>query len=199
MGRVISYIYQTGGRKLQKKDKIMEKKFIEEKATSILNRIGYNGGALDIFEVAKDLGFTIGNALLPDLDDGFILIDDTKEHIQRITGISTDKVIGVNANRNLQNKLFIIAHELGHYMLHYQNDGTLYAHRENVKGKPIEENDADYFAACLLMPRKYFKEKYDDFKERGLSYDDTITLLEKHFNVSYESAKRRIKEIGYTA
>ena len=108
MGRVISYIYQTGGRKLQKKDKIMEKKFIEEKATSILNRIGYNGGALDIFEVAKDLGFTIGNALLPDLDDGFILIDDTKEHIQRITGISTDKVIGVNANRNLQDRKSVV-------------------------------------------------------------------------------------------
>ena len=175
----------------------MDKKIIEGKAAAVLEAIGYNSGELDVINVAHNLGFTVGISALPAWDDGFILVDNVKEHIQRLIGLLTDKAIGVNAERDLQTKRFIIAHEIGHYKLHYnENDGVLYARREDVKGKDAEENDADYFAACLLMPQKHFKERYDELKGKGLLEDDIITLLQKYFNTPYESVKRRLKEIA---
>lgn len=53
---------------------------------------------------------------------------------------------------------FTAAHEIGHYLLHPQvGDRTL--HRELPmdgprQSRPPLEREADYFAACLLMPRK---------------------------------------------
>lgn len=171
----------------------MDKKLIEEKADSILTQIGYKNGRPDIFDIAESLGFTIGNTLLVNQDEGFLLIDDTKENIQKITHVFTDRLIGVRVNLNLQQKLFVIACELGHYVLHYQNDGTFYAHRKNKENE--KENEDAYFARCLLMPRERFKKEYDDFKDKGLSENDIITLLCEHFSVSGENAKIRIKEV----
>ena len=175
----------------------MDKKIIEEKVNVVLETIGYNSGEVDVINVANSLGFTVGISALPNWDDGFILVDNVKEHIQKLIGLFTDKAIGVNAERDLQTKRFIIAHEIGHYKLHYnENDGALYARREDVKGKDAEENDADYFGACLLMPKKHFKEKYDGLKNKGLLEDEIVTLLQKYFNTPYESVKRRLVEIA---
>lgn len=174
----------------------MDKKIIEEKANAVLETIGYVSGELDVIHVAHILGFTVGISVLPDWDDGFVLADNVKDHIQKLIGLLTDKAIGVNAKRDLQTKRFIIAHEIGHYKLHYnENDGVLYARREDVKGKDAEENYADYVAACLLMPKKHFKERYNELKGKGLLEDDIVTLLQKYFNTPYESVKRRLAEI----
>lgn len=175
----------------------MEKMIIEQKADALLDKIGYTGGELDVIHAARVLGFVVGISALPKWDDGFILVDHAKERIHELVGVMTDKVIGVNSDRDLQKKRFIIAHEIGHYELHCdKDDGVLYARREDRKGKDAEENDADYFAACLLMPRKYFKEKYDDLKSKGLTEDDIFTLLQKYFNTPYESIERRLIEVA---
>jgi Zn-dependent peptidase ImmA (M78 family) len=53
---------------------------------------------------------------------------------------------------------FTAAHELGHFVLH-PHVGSRRLHRERpVNGprgdRPLLEQEADYFAACLLMPRR---------------------------------------------
>lgn len=59
---------------------------------------------------------------------------------------------------------FTAAHEIGHFVLHPQvGDRTL--HRELPTGgargrRPVLEQEADYFAACLLMPRKAVIEEF---------------------------------------
>lgn len=171
----------------------MNRKYIEEKAGSILKQIGCEGRRPDIFDIAESLGFTIGNALLVSQDEGFLLIDDTKKHIWQVTGVFTDRIIGVRVNLDLQQKLFVIACELGHYVLHCQNGGAFYAHHKNKENE--KENEDAYFARCLLMPRERFKKEYDDFKDKGLSENEIITLLCGHFSVSGENAKIRIKEV----
>lgn len=190
----------------------MNKKYIEEKAGSILKQIGCEDRRPDVFDIAESLGFTIGNALLVNQDEGFLLIDDTKKRIWQVTGVFTDRIIGVRVNLDLQEKLFVIACELGHYVLHCQNGGAFYAHRRNKKNskkmpyalqkalKCESSKDEDayedaYFARCLLMPRERFKKEYDDFKDKGLSENVIITLLCEHFSVSGENAKIRIKEV----
>lgn len=61
---------------------------------------------------------------------------------------------------------FTIAHELGHYFLkHELKEGRLICDRNNVsEDNSIEnelvEQEANYFAACLLMPREMFLNSY---------------------------------------
>lgn len=60
---------------------------------------------------------------------------------------------------------FTAGHELGHYVLHPQvGDRTL--HRELPvdaprSNRPLVEREADYFSACLLMPRKAVVTEFD--------------------------------------
>lgn len=60
---------------------------------------------------------------------------------------------------------FTAAHEIGHYILHpHVGDRTL--HREFPVGghwgkRPLLEQQADHFAACLLMPRKAVIAEFD--------------------------------------
>ena len=139
----------------------MDKALIEKKVGELFERIGYDGDReeIDIIQIAKKLGFAVGNALLDNDDDGFIIV---QEGVDNILGIKTDKLIGVNSKRTLEWKRFIIAHEIAHYILHYSNEkrNGMYAHRDHKKGKNDLENDADYFAASLLMTRDKFTKKY---------------------------------------
>ena len=98
--------------------------------------------SVDVIHIAKNLGFLVGNAILNDEDDGFIVVEEGKDEIM---GIKTDKLIGVNSDRPLEWKRFIIAHELGHYVLHYKEKNLtgLYAHRDHKRGHNELENEAE--------------------------------------------------------
>ena len=95
-----------------------------------------------------------------------------------------------------ESKRFIIAHELSHYFLHYkpQQAEPMFMHRENIKGKNEEENDADYFAACLLMPDKMFASDYHDLTH-AYGADVAAIKLQRKYRVPMASVKRRIVEI----
>lgn len=175
----------------------MDKIEIEKKASDTLANISYDdtNEAVDVVEVAKKLGFAVGSAGLDEGVDGFIIIQEGQKEI---LGIKTDKLIGVNAANGLTWKRFTVAHEIGHYMLHYnrEQDHGMYAHREHAKGKDETENEADYFAANLLMPREKFKAKYDELKGKGLSEEELTVLLADKFIVTQPMVKRRFEELG---
>ena len=92
---------------------------IEKSVLDTLSLAQYTIGnrSVDVIDVAKRLGFVVGNAVLNEEDDGFIVVEEGKK---KIMGIKTDKLIGVNSDRPLEWKRFIIAHELGHYILHFK-------------------------------------------------------------------------------
>ena len=124
----------------------MNKRNIEQKAIYLLESTKYSSGEVDILTIAQSLGFIVGIAALPSNDNGFILIDHSKKQIYRIIGLPTDKAIGVNVHLDLQTKRFIIAHEIGHYLLHYHND--FFARREFLYQVDHEEAEEDFF--CLM-------------------------------------------------
>ena len=102
----------------------------------------------------------------------------------------------MNAERDIKDKAFIIAHELGQYILHCKNaQGRYYAHRENKKGEEKEEQDADSFAASLLMPEDLFGKRYKELKDKELSEKDCISLLVQDFSAPKDAVEKRIKEI----
>ena len=175
----------------------MDIKKIEKSALDTLKKAEYpeNDSAIDVIDVAKRLGFLVGNAVLNEEDDGFIIVEEGREEIM---GLKTDKLIGVNSDRSLEWKRFIIAHEIGHYILHFKEEGIegLYAHRDHKRGHDDSENEVDFFAANLLMPRQRFKKKFTEMKALKLSTQDIIDELASYFIVTKRMAERRIKELG---
>ena len=169
----------------------MEKKKIEEITVGLLHKYGFKQGTdtyVDIVMLAKSLGFKVGESgKLPHLDDGFIAVSKDKQ----------DLIIGVNNARSFEEKRFIVAHELAHYFLHYSNANLEVAvmHREHIKGKGADENDADYFAACILMPQESFKKQYQILLDGNLDAYTIIDKLQEIFKTPRESVERRIKEV----
>ncbi|MBB1557105.1 MAG: ImmA/IrrE family metallo-endopeptidase [candidate division SR1 bacterium] len=104
---------------------------------------------------------------------------------------------GCNENR----KRFTLAHEIGHYCLHkdylqdtgpfIDNDNTLYNRPgyidlpEDVKNK---EEEANFFAAEILMPGNLVKEAYNK--------NDSIEKLANFFSVSAEAMFYRLKNLS---
>lgn len=163
----------------------VDKKEIETQVTALLKGYGYSpqeDAYVDIVEFVQQLGFIVGNAELDEKEDGFLAIQ------------ANDKIIGVNSKRSLDWKRFIIAHEFAHFVLHYKA-GELYLNRENKKGKDEEENDADYFAAALLMPNEAFKRLYLQFEKDGMNKTANCLQLASIFKVPFDSASRRVEEV----
>lgn len=168
----------------------MEKQRIEQIVHKLLTRYEYNdpnNNCIDIVKFANSVGFRVGESKkLSDIDDGFIFISENKE----------ERIIGVNYNRTLEEKRFIVAHELAHYYLHYNKDlKGAYMHREHIKGKNEIENDADFFAACILMPKESFLEKYSYLKNKKYDTYDIVDALQSLYQTPRESILRRIEEV----
>lgn len=85
---------------------------------------------------------------------------------------------------------FTVAHELGHYFLHFvlphkhsKSVGPMFAKRF---GTGLVEKEANVFAASFLMPSEQFREKYSEFGGHTL-------LLADYFKVSPSAAAVREK------
>ena len=162
----------------------MERERIEIQVKSVLEQFGYNDSIdsyVDIVSLVKNFGFLVGNAELDESEDGFLII--TRDQ----------KIIGVNKSRSLELKRFVIAHEFAHYILHFKQ-GQVFLHREHKKGKDMDENDADYFAAVLLMPKNAFLREYNRLKNQGVERNLICFQLSSLFKTPLESVARRIEE-----
>lgn len=113
----------------------------------------------------------------------------------------SDTVIFTNTRSRLAREIFTLAHEIGHVLLHMENaasfvDDSLTIFGSNMGGK---EQEANYFAACLLMPadevKKFLDLEIDDFKRDGLSAIDIARIMSE-FNVSFETALNRLESLG---
>lgn len=177
----------------------MDNAKIENSVKETLKSIQYtvSENSVDVIDVAKRLGFVVGNAILNEEDDGFIIVAENQEEILEV---KTNKLIGVNSDRTLEWKRFIVAHEIGHYILHFKekNMTGLYAHRDHKRGHSEIENEADFFAANLLMPRDMFKDKYNAMKKIYDNYKEIVDALSRHYIVTAKMAERRIKELELT-
>jgi predicted transcriptional regulator len=89
---------------------------------------------------------------------------------------------------------FTIAHELGHYVLHYlypnqkqgRNITWLVAERN---GSGQVEKEANWFAAAFLMPEAEYRETY-------AKYSGDHVVLSSHFQVSVQASTIRAKVLG---
>lgn len=131
---------------------------------------------------------------------GLILSDFPDGEISGVIDLNK-KYLYINSVDSPQRKRFTIAHELGHWVLHQQELATnkeiavLYRRPLGTEESDRLEQEANCFAANLLVPEKMLRKAIDDSKDES----DTIcsdTYLAEIFNVSRSVIGYRRKFLG---
>ena len=133
--------------------------------------------------MAEKLGIKIFESDLTEIAgslSGFITYEDpvTKSHPQ----------IFIEKTMSPERKKFTLAHELGHHFLHEGMKLRLDNLDYSSNGKDtVEESEANYFAATLLMPKELVLKLLDKRK--------SVEEIANYFQVSLSAARNRIKWI----
>jgi Zn-dependent peptidase ImmA (M78 family) len=113
-------------------------------------------------------------------------------------------VIGVNTRHSPARQNFTISHELGHLLLHDQEQ--LHVDHEfrvrlrndvSSQGTDEAEQEANFFAASLLMPREFLKKDLATEDYVDLLDDNFLHNLAKKYGVSTQALVNRLKNLGY--
>ncbi|MBK8091523.1 MAG: ImmA/IrrE family metallo-endopeptidase [Verrucomicrobiaceae bacterium] len=113
-------------------------------------------------------------------------------------------VIGVNTRHSAARQNFTISHELGHLLLHDQEQ--LHVDHEfrvrlrndvSSQGTDEAEQEANFFAASLLMPREFLKKDLENEEYVDLLDDDFLHGLARKYGVSTQALVNRLKNLGY--
>jgi Zn-dependent peptidase ImmA (M78 family) len=97
-------------------------------------------------------------------------------------------LIVLNGSEPYARQRFSLAHEFKHAIDHRYRD-TLYVDRPGLSTYAQAEQVADYFAACLLMPRRWVKQAWADGYQR-------VSELSELFEVSPPAMTRRLDHLG---
>lgn len=138
---------------------------------------------VDLNGMARAMGLEVVNSVnLP--DDVLGKIERSGDHY-RIT---------INATHAPRRRRFTLAHEIAHFVMHRSliGDGITDAGMYRSSLSNAIESQANRFAADLLMPAPLVRRA---FREGALSYAG----MADRFNVSMESAKIRMKDLGLGA
>ncbi len=97
-------------------------------------------------------------------------------------------LILINGAEPLVRQRFSLAHEYKHAIDHRYRD-VLYVDRPGLSAYAQAEHAADYFAASLLMPRRWVKQAWADGYQR-------VSQLSQLFDVSAPAMARRLEHLG---
>jgi len=127
----------------------------------------------------------------PGTFDGMTIFDDEEFYIH----LNIDNGNRINSPRSR----FTLAHEFGHYFIDTHRIGLklgiLEPHPSKIDKVQYDkiEREADYFAACLLMPEENFCK---DLRSRKKFNFDVIEDLSREYHVSKTAFALRFAEIG---
>lgn len=166
------------------------KKDILEKINAIVDRNVLKGN-VDIVKLAISNGFYVCKLKEGADIKGVILVDERSSEC-----LPNNKVIAFKSELSEKENRFIIAHELGHYFLHYKKDDNLpfvYTYHYE-RTDTVAEEEADFFATNLLVPEQEYKNKCNELgKLRATEFG--IQYLSDYFNVSDRCIRKRYIEI----
>lgn len=179
----------------------VRRKLIQNTVRELLITNKIHSAAVDIEKIARKLQIQIikQDAAADSDISGFLLRDfDNKKAL-----------IGVNGSHPLNRQRFTIAHEIGHYFLHNyegvhfdgKNTGLqmLLRNGKSSEGTSVEEREANFFAAELLMPEMLLEK--DIAKIDGVYLldedDESIKNLASEYQVSVRALTYRLSYLGY--
>lgn len=147
-------------------------------------------GMIDLFKECEGMGYKLLRYPLGENADlGFAVKKDN------------DIVIFTNSCSRLSREIFTLAHEIGHAILHLDDANSFIDDSITINGRSTDEKEqeANYFAACLLMPaddvRRFIDFEIQDFGDKDLSAMDIARIMSE-FNVSFDMALNRLESLG---
>lgn len=169
----------------------LRRKEIRIKADSVREKCKVSRyGIIDLFKECERLGYKlIRYPLGGEADMGFTLIKEN------------DTVIFTNTSNRLSREIFTLAHEIGHVILHMNTCESFIDDHVTISGRSTDEKEqeANYFAACLLMPaddvERFLDLELADFSKNDLSAMDIARIMSE-FNVSFDMALNRLENLG---
>lgn len=170
----------------------MLNKKIEKVTIEILNEHKIDELPIPINEIAFKRGLAIKEYDLGKDVSGVLVISNG-------TGF-----IGYNPSESPVRQRFTIAHELGHYELHNnENESALFVDKQfkvefrnqnSSTGEMVYEREANAFAASILMPERILVKEIKNHHFE-LSDDDNLQELAKLFNVSVSAMTFRLMNL----
>jgi Zn-dependent peptidase ImmA (M78 family) len=165
---------------------------IESLVQQLLAKHQIEEAPVPVEKIAKAHGARIFYQSLEDDMSGFLYRDKTQA------------VIGVNTHHASARQNFTTAHELGHLLLHEQEqlhiDHSFRVRlRDDVSSQGIDEaeREANFFAASPLMPKEFLEADLAAEDDVDLLDDDFLRNLARKYGVSTQALVNRLKNLGY--
>lgn len=169
---------------------------IDNAVEKIFRECGIDGYPINVFRIAREFNFDIMYGKFKQENIYGAIWDGNSE--LEIGEKKSKRFILINADDSKERQLFTIAHELGHFVLHCTDQANFFERYHGGQDQSSEakqiEDEADFFAASLLMPRKEFKKYIDQHK--NLRKNELLAKICADFWVEQEAAKRRLDELG---
>lgn len=159
---------------------------IQRIVDSLHEELGPNAVPVDVDGLVRRYGIELRQGDLGDVS-GLLLRGDA------------DVIIGVNSKQHRTRRRFTVAHEFGHFLLHegiveHVDLGYRLNFRSEVSSLAthVEEIEANFFAASLLMPRRWL-EAQDAIA--ALDDDRAVEFLAKACDVSRHAMSLRLVKL----
>lgn len=170
-------------------------KRVVEVASAILERAGVTDVPVDLNPILKIAGVRAEAADLGQDVSGLLAIHDG------------NGFIAYSEDQSNQRQRFTIAHELGHFLLHKADGGDtvfldkdfIVKYRSNKVYSETElrqEQEANTFAASLLMPKEFIFRELNKEDIRNLSESELIEKLALIFEVSVPAMTFRLSNLS---
>lgn len=168
---------------------------IDEAVERILEENNITQPPINVMKIASSMGISLFEANFKDPNVVGIIVD-AKE---KIKPYNCQRFIATDVNSYPTRRLFTIAHEIGHFVMHCSREND-YFERDHYDDELNDfrdevEKTADKFAASLLLPAEMFKQ----FVLKSSAYEhgnkeQLIKDIQKKFLVSYKTAALRLQE-----
>src|SRR6266480_2924717 len=173
------------------------------KPLDLLRRFKLLRVPIDVDTAAKMLGIRIVREDMEDDVSGLLVVRNGKA------------VIAVNSRHHLNRQRFTVAHEIGHYLLHHRigkkedqlfldkkyalyrnpDNAEVYARSDGFSGDYRQEQQANQFAADLLMPEDLVR-GYLTQNRLDLTDESDLYRLAVAFGVSEQAMSIRVLNLG---
>lgn len=166
--------------------------FIETLSEDLLSKFNQHQLPIDIEGIISNLNIQLFKDAIDDSISGAAIIKNGERKI----------IINTALNECNERRRFTMGHELGHIMLHA--DSKLKVDQEilqqmyfrdghSSQGSDPKEVEANYFSACILMPRSAV---YEQLKNYPYINDSAVLNLAQTFGVSVLSMSIRLGKLG---
>jgi Zn-dependent peptidase ImmA (M78 family) len=160
----------------------------EREAEKLLNEFAVRHPPVDVLKLARRLGTEVRATPLK---------GDLSALIYRR---GSRPLIIVNSRDYENRQRFSLAHEVGHLVLHRDDnvfvDQVLRRDKKSSLGVDRKEVEANQFAAALLMPRTWIQKEVQKRVARRSPGDELVKELATVFTVSPEAMRHRLVNLG---